>query len=203
MVERGGRQAILFKVDVTREKEVEQAVSEVVKALASIDILFNNAGICISEAAEHMSYEEWRKVVDVNLNGAFLVARAVGRSMIARRRGGSIINNASMSGDVVNFPQGLCAYNSKKAALIRLTKSLAVEWAKYGIRVNALSPGYIETAMTLMAPKEWRDQWISMAPLGRIGKLKEIQGAAVYLASNASRFTTGSVLVVDGGYSCI
>jgi NAD(P)-dependent dehydrogenase (short-subunit alcohol dehydrogenase family) len=197
-----GREAISIKIDVANEKDVERAFLQVEQKFTNVDVLFNNAGICINRPAENMTFEEWRQVVDVDLNAAFLVARAAGRNMIKNKRGGSIINTASMSGHIVNFPQEQCAYNSAKAGLIQLTKSLAVEWAKYNIRVNALSPGYVATPMTLRAPQEWKDVWFSMGATRRMCEPEELQGAALYLASNASTYTTGSDLIVDGAFTC-
>jgi NAD(P)-dependent dehydrogenase (short-subunit alcohol dehydrogenase family) len=197
-----GREAIYIKMDVANEKDVERAFLQIEQEFIYVDVLFNNAGICISQRAEDMTYEEWRQVIDVDLSGAFLVARAAGRNMIKNRRGGSIINTASMSGHIVNFPQEQCAYNSAKAGLIQLTKSLAVEWAKYNIRVNALSPGYVATPMTLRAPQELKDVWFSMAAVRRMCEAEELQGAALYLASSASTYTTGSDILVDGAFTC-
>ncbi len=197
-----GRDAVGIKTDVTDEQDVERAFSQVVQRFATVDVLFNNAGVVIVRRAEEMTSEEWRRVVDVDLNAAFLVARTAGRIMIRSGRGGSIINTASMSGHIVNYPQEQCAYNSAKAGLIQLTKSLAVEWAKYNIRVNSLSPGYVATPMTLGARQEWKDMWFTMAPVKRLCEPEELQGAALYLASRASSYTTGTDLVVDGGFTC-
>ena len=131
------------------------------------------------------------------------MARAVGRIMIERGIKGSIINMASMSGTIVNIPQWQCSYNASKAGVIHLTKSLAVEWAQYGIRVNSLSPGYIATPMSIdLSPQELIDAWIPLMPLGRMGKPEELIPPVLYLASDASGYTTGSDLIVDGAYSC-
>lgn len=197
-----GREAIDIKTDVANEKDVERAFLQIEQKFLNVDVLFNNAGICICQRAEDMTYEEWRQVIDVDLNAAFLVARAAGRNMIRNKRGGGIINTASMSAHIVNFPQEQCAYNSAKAGLIQLTKSLAVEWAKYNIRINALSPGYVATPMSLRAPQEWKDMWFSMAAVRRMCEAEELQGAALYLASSASTYTTGSDLLVDGAFTC-
>lgn len=123
--------------------------------------------------------------------------------MIADGNGGSIINTASMSGLVVNYPQEQVAYNAAKAGVIHLTKSLAAEWAKHGIRVNAVSPGYICTDMTpATSNKEWMDTWFAMGPTKRLGEAHEVAGAVLYLASPLASFTTGANIVVDGGYTC-
>ena len=118
--------------------------------------------------------------------------------------GGSIINTASMSGHIVNVPQPQCAYNASKAGVMQLTKSLAVEWAKKGVRVNSISPGYIGTELIMAAEhlKPLIEQWNAMAPMGRLGKPEELMGVVVYLASEAATFTTGSDFIVDGAFTC-
>ncbi len=198
-----GRKAKAWRVNVTDEAQVDKAFQEIEREFSGIDVVFNNAGICICKRAEDMTYGEWREVLDTDLSGQFLVARAAGRIMIRKGKGGSIINVASMSGHIVNFPQEQCAYNAAKAGVIHLTKSLAAEWAKHGIRVNSISPGYVATQLSLRAPQEWKDIWYSRSPMPRMCKPEELQGVAVYLASEASAFTTGGDIVVDGGYTCL
>jgi NAD(P)-dependent dehydrogenase (short-subunit alcohol dehydrogenase family) len=150
-----------------------------------------------------MTYEQWKKVMDINLNGVFLTDVAAGKYML-EHGGGSIINTASMSGHIVNVPQPQCAYNASKAGVILLTKSLAVEWAKKGVRVNCISPGYIGTE--LITSNEGLTalikQWNDMAPMGRLGKPEELGSICVYLAGDTSAFTTGSDIVVDGAFTC-
>lgn len=199
----GGR-TIAIKADITNQQEVEQMVATIVKEFGRLDIAFCNAGICMNIPAEEMTLEQWNKVMNINLTGTFLTCQAAGRVMIAQD-GGSIINTASMSGHIVNVPQPQCSYNASKAAVIQLTKSLAVEWALKNVRVNSISPGYIGTELTLNSPtlKPLIEQWNAMAPLKRMGKPDELQGIAVYLASDASSFTTGSDFVVDGAFTCI
>ncbi len=202
-IEEIGRRAISFVVDVTDENAVDSTFRKIEARFSTVDVVLNNAGICITRRAEEMLYEEWQKVINVDLSAQFLVARAAGRIMIKNGKGGSIINVASMSGHIVNFPQEQCAYNAAKAGLIHLTKSLAAEWSKFGIRVNAVSPGYVAAPMSLRAPQEWKDVWYSMSPVKRMCKPEELQGVAVYLASEASTFTTGTDVIVDGGYTCL
>jgi len=202
-IEKLGRRAFSYTVDVTDEPSVIRVFEEILRDLSTIDILFNGAGICIVAPAQEMSYDQWKKVVSVDLNATFLVAREAGRAMIRSGRGGSIINVASMSGHIVNQPQHHSGYNAAKAGVIQLTKSLAVEWAEYGIRVNAMSPGYIATPMTLPGYEELGDRWFSTAPMKRLGRPEELQGLAVYLASDASTCVTGSDIVIDGGYTLV
>ena len=193
---------IAIRTDVTDPKSVKAMVRQVLDHFGKIDILFNNAGICINEPAETMSFASWKRVIDINLTGIFLVAQEVGKIMI-RQKSGSIINTASMSAHIVNTPQPQCGYNASKAGVIQLTKSLAVEWAPYHVRVNSISPGYIATEMTKKAPADWKDEWIQKGVYKRMGDPKEIQSALLYFASSASSFTTGADLVIDGGFSCI
>ncbi len=196
-----GVKAIAVKTDVTDPGDVNKMVETVVDAFGTIDVAFCNAGICINEKAEEMSYESWRKVIDINLTGVFLTAQAAGRVMIKNGKG-SIIVTASMSGHIVNYPQPQCAYNASKAGAIMLTKSLAVEWAPYNVRVNSISPGYIATEMTKKAT-DWIPGWVASTPVRRMGNPEELQGAVVYLASDAATFTTGTDIVVDGAFTCI
>jgi NAD(P)-dependent dehydrogenase (short-subunit alcohol dehydrogenase family) len=198
-----GRKAIGIKIDLTKEEQVDSAINKIKKEFGQINILHNNAGIAYCKRCEDMTYEEWNKVIDIDLNAIFLVARAVGRIMIADGKGGSIVNTGSMSGLIVNYPQEQVAYNAAKAGVIHLTKSLACEWAKHGIRVNAVSPGYVCTDMTPhTSNKAWQDIWFSMSPIKRMGVTEEIAGGVLYLSSPIASFTTGANLVIDGGYSC-
>ncbi|GAB6275551.1 MAG: SDR family oxidoreductase [Rectinema sp.] len=196
----GGR-VMAVRADVTNPAEVDHMIEVILAEFGDIDIAFNNAGICINENADTMSFESWKKVIDVNLTGVFLTAQAAGRVMIKKRKG-SIINTASMSGHIVNVPQPQCAYNASKAGVILLTKSLAVEWAPYNVRVNCISPGYIATEMTLSA-KQWIPIWESQTPIKRMGKPEELTSALIYLAGDGASFTTGSDLVIDGAFTCV
>lgn len=196
-----GIRSIAVNTDVTKPEDVKNMVNIILDAFSTIDIAICNAGICINEKAEEMTFESWKKVIDINLTGVFLTAQAAGRVMIKKGKG-SIINLASMSGHVVNQPQPQCAYNASKAGVIMLTKSLAVEWAPYNVRVNCISPGYIATEMTLKATN-WIPSWIESTPLKRMGNPEELQGAMLYLASDASMYTSGSDIVIDGAFTCI
>lgn len=197
----GGR-AYHIAADVSDEAAVDAALSEVLRRSGSVDVVFNNAGICIHKPTAEATLEEWKHVLDVNLNGTYIVSRAAGKLMIENGIHGSIINNASMSGTVVNVPQWQCSYNASKAAVLHLTRSLAVEWADYGIRVNSISPGYTATAMSVDTPEELKNAWLPLIPMRRMGKPEELVGAVLYLAGGASSYTTGADLIVDGGYVC-
>lgn len=198
-----GRKVIAIKTDCTDPKQVDDMVLQVTKELGGLDFCHNNAGICINVPAEEMTFEQWNKVINVNLNGIFLTDIAAGKYMLAHG-GGSIINTASMSAHIVNVPQPQCAYNASKAAVIQLTKSLAIEWARRGVRVNSLSPGYIGTELTLNSPTliPLIEKWNEMAPLGRMGRPEELAAICVYLAGDASSFTTGADFVIDGAFTC-
>ncbi len=195
-----GISARAFRADVTRRSEVDVAVEEIVSAMGRIDILVNNAGTCIHGPALEVTDTEWQQVLDVNLTGVWNCCQAVGRRM-ADAGGGTIVNVGSMSGQIVNRPQWQPAYNASKAAVHHLTKSLAAEWAPLGIRVNAIAPGYVNTEMAPVDVPQFRRYWIEDAPQCRYATPEEIAPSVVYLASPASAFMTGSVLVIDGGYT--
>lgn len=203
IAEATGSKTIAIRCDVTDQDDVEAMVAKVVDTYGKLDACFNNAGICLNVPAEEMTYEQWNKVININLNGVFLCATAAGRVML-KQGYGSIINTASMSGHIVNVPQPQCAYNASKAGVSMLTKSLAVEWAKKGVRVNCISPGYIGTDLTLNseALKPLIEKWNAMAPMGRLGRPEELQSIVVYLAGDTSSFTTGSDIIVDGAFTC-
>jgi NAD(P)-dependent dehydrogenase (short-subunit alcohol dehydrogenase family) len=198
-----GKDSFGLQTDVTVEEQVNKAFNTVKEKFGRIDIVFSNAGIAHCVKCEDMTFDEWRKVLSVDLDSMFLVNRAAARIMIADGSGGSIINTASMSGIIVNYPQEQVAYNAAKAGVIQLTRSLAAEWAKYNIRVNSISPGYICTDMTpATSNKAWMDTWFAMGPAKRLGTPQELAGAVLYFAGAAATFTTGANLVIDGGYTC-
>lgn len=200
LIENEGGKAYDYVVDVTKEDQVEQALKDVYEKTGSLQVVFNNAGICIHKATLEASLAEWREVLEINLTGEYIVARAAGRIMIENGIKGSIINMASMSGSCVNVPQWQASYNASKAGVIHMSRSLAVEWAPYGVRVNAISPGYINTPMSSETPKELRDAWLPLIPQQRMGEPEELMPAILYLASQAAGYTTGSDVLVDGGY---
>ena len=197
-----GVKSLALKVDVTSPEEVDAMMLAIVEKFGKLDVAFNNAGICAHSPSESIDYKEFAKVVEVNLNGVFLTARAAGKQMI-RQGGGSIINTASMSGHIVNRPQCQSAYNASKAAVIQLTKSLAVEWAPHKIRVNCISPGYIKTEMTMLVRQELQDSWLRQSVTPAMGTPEDLVGGILYLASDAAAFTTGADLVMDGAFTVV
>ncbi|KAB8137551.1 SDR family oxidoreductase [Gracilibacillus oryzae] len=199
-----GTKAIAIKADVTNPQDVDAMIETFLNEYDRLDVALCNAGICINAPAEEMTYEQWKKVLDINLSGVFLTAQAAGKVML-KQGGGSIINTASMSAHIVNYPQPQCSYNASKAGVIQLTKSLAVEWATRNVRVNSISPGYMGTELTLNSPdlKPLIEQWSDMTPVKRIGKPEELQSICVYLAGDTSSFTTGADFVIDGGFTSI
>jgi NAD(P)-dependent dehydrogenase (short-subunit alcohol dehydrogenase family) len=195
-----GRRCIAVQADVRKKGQVDRAFAEAVEELGRLDICVNNAGISIQKPAEEMSEEDWDNILDTNLKGVFLCCQAAARIMISQRQG-IIINIASLSGAAVNVPQKQAVYNTSKAGVVMLSKSLAVEWAEYGIRVNSISPGYIKTEMTISSMTHLFPTWESLTPMKRLGEPEELRAAVLYLASNASSYMTGHDLVVDGGYT--
>lgn len=201
-IESIGRKSLFIEVDVRRSDSVDRMAQAALGLFPRIDILVCNAGIAQAVPAEDCSDEEWLNMMAVNLNGVFYCCRAIGRHML-ERGGGAIVNTASMSGMISNTPQPQAHYNAAKAGVILLTKSLAGEWADRGVRVNCVSPGYIGTDMTAegMANRDWYPTWLEMTPQKRVGAPEDVAAAIYYLASPAAKFTTGSNLVVDGGYT--
>lgn len=195
-----GRKALAFQADVTRADQVDRLVSQVTEGLGLVDILINNAGINVRGAAEELSEADWDSVVDINLKAPFLVARRLGPAM-CQRGWGRVINMGSIL-SVIALP-GRAPYASAKAGLVNLTKVLALEWAGRGVTVNAICPGPFATDMNkpLLNDPEKYKAFVAKIPMGRWGELHEIAGAAVFLASDAATYVTGSALFVDGGWT--
>jgi NAD(P)-dependent dehydrogenase (short-subunit alcohol dehydrogenase family) len=199
-IKASGGEAIAVDLDVKEPDQVRRMLEEVTQRLGPVDILVNNAGVCYHRPAAEVPRAEWLNTFEVNVHGLWYCAQTVGKQMI-ERGGGVIINIGSISAMIVNRPQWQPAYNASKAAVHQLTKSLAAEWAPYNVRVNALAPGYVKTAMAPVDRPEFRQHWIEDAPMKRYAMPEELGPSLVYLASDASSFMTGSVLVVDGGYT--
>ena len=181
---------------------VRTVAEEMAARHGHVDILVNNAGIARNSPSVDTPAEEWLEVIDVNLNGVWWCSQAFGRGMVARGKG-AIVNIGSMSGLVANKPQAQTHYNASKAAVHMLTKSLAAEWAPHGVRVNAIAPGYIGTELTKrgLANAEWKKLWLEMTPFGRVGDPSDVAALALFLASDAAAYMSGSVVSVDGGYT--
>lgn len=191
----GGR-SLALEMDVSQAESVEAGVAEVLNAFGRIDILVNNAGITRDALLVRMREEDWDAVLDVNLKGAFLCSRAVAKVMI-KQRAGCIVNITSIMG--LTGGAGQANYSAAKAGLIGLTRSLARELGSRGIRVNAVAPGWIETAMTDSLPQTVREAILKQIPLGRLGRAEDVADAVVFLCSEESAYITGQVLTVDGG----
>jgi NAD(P)-dependent dehydrogenase (short-subunit alcohol dehydrogenase family) len=201
-IERAGRRAVAVPADVTNAADLAGAVARVEGTLGAPSLAVNSAGIANAAPAEEMSLDQWRRVIDVNLTGVFLSCQAEARVMLARGAG-SIVNIASMSGAIVNRGLLQAHYNASKAAVVHLTKSLAMEWCRRGIRVNSISPGYTATPMNLRPEvAEQVQQFEADTPLGRMAGVDELVGPAVFLLSDAASFCTGVDLLVDGGFTC-
>jgi NAD(P)-dependent dehydrogenase (short-subunit alcohol dehydrogenase family) len=191
-------------MDVTDSARVSEVADQLASRHGKIDILVNSAGIARSETpAEEVTDEHWLNVIDVNLNGTFWCCRAFGKHMLDAKSG-SIVNIGSMSGFIVNKPQDQSYYNASKAAVHHLTKSLAAEWGARGVRVNAVAPTYIATPLNAFVKNnpQMYDAWIGGTPMARMGEVDEIASVVLFLASDAASLMTGSVVLVDGGYTC-
>ena len=199
----GGR-SVAVQADVSDPVQVQNLIDQSVSAFGRVDILVNNAGIAISfRPAESMDDATWLKVLDVNLNGVFWCSRTFGNAML-EQGGGNIVNVGSMSADIVNRPQEQAQYNASKAGVHHLTKSLAAEWAKRNVRVNAVAPTYIETDLTryVYDDPKLMQHWVGNTPMARMGQPEEIASVILFLASEAASLMTGSIVTVDGGYTC-
>ena len=199
-----GVDAMPLSADVTKKEDVQRMVDAVVKKWGKLTIGVNNAGIGQWVDALDVTEEMWQKVMRLNLDAVLYCSQAEAREM-RKSRYGKIINTASMSGHIVNTPQNQIPYNTSKAGVIHMTRTLAAEWAGDGIRVNSISPGYTRTALveTLVSTPEGKkmmEAWMPLIPMHRMAEVSDLQGAVVYLAAEASDYMTGSDLIIDGGY---
>jgi gluconate 5-dehydrogenase len=197
----GDERVTAHAFDIVDEDAVAQAVASVESEVGAIDILVNNAGATWGAPALEMPLAGWRKVIDTNITGTFLAAQAAARAMIDGGRGGTIVNIASIAGLVGTDPGVLDAagYSASKGAVIALTRDLAVKWAAHGVRVNAIAPGFFPSKMTRWLIEHRKEALLATVPMRRLGGEDDLKGAVLFLASRASAFVTGQVLVVDGG----
>lgn len=205
-IEKLGRRAWFRKVDVTQSAQIDDFLAEILGQAGRIDILVNNAAIPSEGIALHdVSDDLWRRIIDINLSSLFYVGKRVAQHMIERGQGGRIINIASMNSMVIGniFPRHNVTYCVAKAGVAHLTRGMASEWAQYNIRVNAIAPGIILTAQTAASAKipEVYERNIANTPMKRYGRIDELKGAVVFLASESSSFATGAIFSIDGGYT--
>lgn len=199
-VKAAGSDGVVVSADVTTPEGIDAAIEGTVSALGSLDILVNNAGACIHKPAFEVTREEYDIVMGVNVEAVFFLSQAAGKVM-AKQGAGNIITIGSMSAMIVNRPQWQPIYNASKAAVHHLVKSLAAEWAPLGIRVNAIAPGYVKTEMAQVDEPRFKSRWIDDAAQQRYAMPEEMGATLVYLAGDGSKYVTGSVVVVDGGYT--
>lgn len=197
-------ESMAIKTDVTNPDQVTQMVDKIVKTWGKLTIGCNNAGIGQWVDTLDMSYEDWQRMIKIDLDSVFLCAQAEARHMVSNNYG-KIINTASMSGYIANYPQGQSHYNTAKAGVLSLTRCLGTEWAEKGIRVNSLSPGYTRTSLVAELLKTELGQkvspiWLARIPQNKMAEVTDLQGAVNFMASEASDYMTASDIVVDGGY---
>lgn len=195
-----GVQSLALQCDITNPDDIKKAVNETVDYFGTIDILVNNSGATWGESVVKMPLEAWKKVMDVNITGTFLMSQEVGKVMI-QQGGGKIINISSVAGFGGTDPRFMdtIGYNTSKGAIMTFTKDLAVKWGKYNINVNAIAPGFFPTKMAQRTMEKGKEQILNSTPLNRFGNDQDLKGAALFLASKASDYVTGDILVVDGG----
>ncbi len=198
--------AVGISVDVTSQQAVAAAFDRITTELGVPQVLLTAAGICIWNDSVDVPADQWRKVIAVNLDGTFYAAQAFAKGLIDGELSGSAIFISSMSASIVNVPQHQASYNASKAAVTHLGRSLAVEWAGAGIRVNSISPGYVLSDMTRQLTDrepELRQNWVSRIPQGRMAEPQDLEGLALFLASDSSSYLTGQEIIIDGGYCAV
>jgi NAD(P)-dependent dehydrogenase (short-subunit alcohol dehydrogenase family) len=200
MIKKAGSDGVVVEADINTDEGVKKAVDTTVSELGSLDVLVNNAGYCIHKPSLEVTREDYDAVMGINMEALFFLSQAAAKVM-QKQGGGNIINVGSISALIVNRPQWQPVYNASKAAVHNLTKSFAAEWAPLGIRVNAIAPGYIKTEMAPVDEPRFKTRWIDDAPQQRYAMPEELATTVVYLASDGSAFMTGSVVVIDGGYT--
>ena len=206
LIEGEGGKAVSIIADCTKEDQVKAGMQKILEVYGKLDIVVNNAGVCYHKGIFEASVEEFRECLDINLTGEYIVAREAARVMIDLGCKGSIINIASISGTIVNIPQNQAAYNASKAGVMHMTKSLAVELVDHNIRVNSISPGYIATPMSVdpnFVEPELLEAWKPLMPMHRMAKPEELVGGIIWLASDASSYTNGSDIIIDGLYTTV
>ncbi|CAE6354648.1 Sorbose reductase SOU1 [Rhizoctonia solani] len=192
-----------YQCDTTQPARSAEVIAQAAKDFASLDVLVCNAGVCKHIEAVDTPEEVVDWTLGVNVKGVFFLCQAIAKHWISLKQSGSIVVNSSMSGHIINTPQRQAIYNASKAAATQLVKAFSFEWAENNIRVNAVSPGYVETEMTAMGNQEMQKVWLERTPMKRMATPAEIGKSVVFLASGLSTFTTGSELIVDGGYSIL
>jgi len=199
-IESLGRRALAVQLDVLSQSEIENMVQATIKEYGKIDILVNNAGLNIRKPTTEVTSQDWDTVLDTNLKGSFFCAQAVAKEMI-KRNYGRIINVGSCT--CVFGMEGIAAYTASRGAILAMTRSLAAEWGKFGITVNVLAPGWFKTAQNagLYENKEWVNYITERIPLNRPGQPHDLDGAVIFLASDASEYITGQMILIDGGFT--
>ena len=206
LIEAEGGKVLDIIADCTDEGQVKSGIGRIIETYGRLDVVVNNAGVCYHKDIFEASVDEFRRVLDINLTGEYIVAREAARAMIAAGIKGSVVNIASMSGYIANIPQRQVAYNASKAGVIHMTKSLAVELAEYGIRVNSVSPGYVATPMSIdpnFVEPELLAAWEPLFPMHRMAKPEELTGAIIWLCSDSAAYANGTDILIDGLYTAV